>query len=300
MRLQTVPFDESHIAPFTAWFNALPNNNVWTEQFVRLRTLLDQTYDPELMIAAQENGVPVGFVLGSVANETGWIRAFLVRPGRQRQGIGHALFDQIEQTLVQRGLTEINVGWALPKYLLPGIDVTYTPAIVFLDRLGYRTNRESRVNMDVQLAGRNFDTTGDEARLCEHGFSLRRATPDDRAGITRLCETHDHLQWVFEAGLALDYDPVTLFVAERENQICAFAAHSVCGPVYFGPMLTSEDIRGQGIGSVLLKRCLQDWQQAGLKHCEIMWAGPLSFYARAVGATIGRAFWTFHKSLQPQ
>jgi hypothetical protein len=34
-----------------------------------------------------------------------------------------------------------------------------------------------------------------------------------------------------------------------------------------------------------------------VERCEIMWTGPLSFYARAIGATIGRAFWTFHKTL---
>jgi hypothetical protein len=62
-------------------------------------------------------------------------------------------------------------------------------------------------------------------------------------------------------------------------------------------MLTASDLRGLGIGSVLLKCCLQDWQRAGMEKCEIMWAGPLSFYARSVGATMGRAFWTFHKTI---
>jgi hypothetical protein len=63
-------------------------------------------------------------------------------------------------------------------------------------------------------------------------------------------------------------------------------------------MLTSAGLRGQGIGTVLLKRCLQDWQRAGLGRCEILWAGPLAFYARSIGATMGRAFWAWHKSLE--
>jgi len=62
-------------------------------------------------------------------------------------------------------------------------------------------------------------------------------------------------------------------------------------------MLTAADLRGLGIGSVLLKRCLQDWERAGVSRCEIVWAGPISFYARSVGATLGRAFWAFRKSL---
>ncbi|MBN1933673.1 MAG: GNAT family N-acetyltransferase, partial [Anaerolineae bacterium] len=72
---------------------------------------------------------------------------------------------------------------------------------------------------------------------------------------------------------------------------------SVVGPTHFGPMLTSPELRGLGIGSVLLKRCLVDWQKAGHTRCEIIWTGPISFYARAVGATMGSAFWVFYKSL---
>ena len=41
--LTITPFVESHIAPLTTWFNALPSNNVWTEEFVRSRTALDPT-----------------------------------------------------------------------------------------------------------------------------------------------------------------------------------------------------------------------------------------------------------------
>jgi mycothiol synthase len=295
--LEILPFTESHVAPFTACFNALPNNDVWTEEFVRSRTVQDSTYDPALMIAIHENDTPVGFLLGSIANETGWIRAFLVRKDHRRRGIGTMMFEAIEYSLAERGIAEINVGWAPPRYFLPGIDITYTPAIVFLDRRGYQTKRETRVNMDVPLIGRSFDTTDDEARLRERGFAFRRARPSDRPGITHLCETHHNLGWALEAGMALDKDPIAVFIAERHGEICAFAAHRTCGPIYFGPMLTSAELRGLGIGSVLLKRCLQDWQQMGVERCEIMWAGPLSFYARSVGATIGRAFWTFHKSL---
>jgi len=295
--LEIVPFIESHIAPFTAWFNALPNNDVWTEGFVRSRTVLDPSYDPSLMVAALEDDTPVGFALGSIANETGWVRALLVREDCRRLGIGTAMFEAIEQAMAERGMTEINVGWALPKYFLPGIDITYTSAIVFLDRRGYQTRRETRVNMDLVIAGRDFGTTDAETSLRERGITIRRAQPGDRPGIVHLCEAYHNLGWAFETGMALERTPIPIFVAEHDGRICAFATHSVCGPSHFGPMLTEAELRGQGIGSVLLKRCLQDWQSMGLERCEIVWAGPLSFYARAVGATVGRAFWTFHKSL---
>jgi GNAT superfamily N-acetyltransferase len=282
---------------FLEWFNALPNNAVWTLDAALDRTVEDRNYDPQLMCCAEDEDGPVGFVLGSIANETGWIRAFIVRSDRRRQGIGTLLFERLEHSFAARGISDINVGWSLPRYFLPGIDIAYTPAIVFLDRLGYETDRKTRVNMEVTLTDRDFDTTQDEHRLLEEGVRVRRGEPSDRPGVTDLCHAYNNMIWVIESGIALGSEPPTVFVAERQGTICGFAAHSVCGPVHFGPMLTSSELRGLGIGSVLLKRCLCDFQGTGLGCCEITWAGPLSFYARSVGARIGRAFWTFHKSL---
>ena len=292
-----VPFDESHIHLFTSWFNALPRNNVWTDAWTRSRSIDDASYRPDLMIAALQGEEPVGFLLGSIAEGKGWIKAFLVRPDRQRQGICAAMFEHIERAFEEQGVQEIIVGWAPPRYLLPGVDISYTSAIVFLDRRGYQTTRETRVNKDVVIRDRDWSTADQENRLLEQGFTIRRGRAEDQSGLRHLCETHNSLVWAIETEMALQRDPITLFVAEQEGTICAFAAHSVAGPIHFGPMLTAPHLRGAGIGSVLLKRCLRDWQNAGCERCEIVWAGPLSFYARTVGATMGRAFWVYGKSL---
>lgn len=302
-RYPIIPFAEQHIPVFTAWFNALPGNDVWTEASVWRKTIGDSAHDPDLMFTVLEEGAPVGFMLGSIGAGQGWIRAFLVHPDRQRRGIGTLMFETVEKRLVGRNISEVHAGWALPSYFLPGIDIKYTPAIVFLDRRGYGTDREARVNMDVVLAGRDWRTDEAEARLKARGLRVRRAQPADGSAITRLCQQHGYDGWAVETKIALQQRPVTVFVAEQDSPgatgdtIHAFATHSVSGPVHFGPMLTATDLRGEGIGTVLLKRCLQDWQQAGVSRCEIVWAGPISFYARAVGATIGRAFWPFRKPL---
>lgn len=296
--MKIVPFARSHVSAFTAWFNQLPNNDIWTEDCVQSRSVDDDGYDPELMICAQERGEPAGFLLGSVWEQTGWVKAFLVRPDRQRQGIGTAMFRAAEQAFGARDIQEITVGYAPPRYFTPGVDIAYTPAVVFLDGLGYQTSREARVNMDVALTGRDLSTLDQEAHLTELGIAIRRASPADGVSIAEMCETHGHRNWVIETQMSLEKRPPTMFVAVRSGTICGFAAHSVGGPIYFGPMLTAVHLRGQGIGTVLLKRCLQDWQRAGLERCEILWAGPLAFYARSVGATMGRAFWVWHKSLE--
>ena len=296
-KMQVVPFTAAHLPAFTRWFNALPNNNVWTEAWVRTKTLEDETHDPALMVAGEVDGEAVGFVIGNVADGAGWIRAFVVHPRFRHQGVGTALFDVVEGAFRERGVTEVNAGWALPRYLLPGIDVAYTSAIVFLDDRGYQTSRETRVNMDVVLLGRDFDTTEQEKRLLGQGIAVRRAESGDSAEIAALCHAEGHDGWAAETGLAIERKPAPVFVATVSSSIRAFATHSLCGPIHFGPMLTATELRGLGIGTVLLKRCLQDWQRDGVERCEITWAGPVSFYARTVGATMGRAFWAFNKSL---
>lgn len=295
--LRFVPLVARHIPALLSWLNALPDNDVWTERAVRFRTTDHPDYDPLLMFAVEQDDESIGILVATTANETGWIPLFLVRPDRQRCGIGTAMFERVERLLADRGITEISVGWALPRYFLPGIQVAFTSALVFLDRRGYETNREARVNMEVVLEGRSFDTTEAEMRLSQEGFTVRRGTHPDLPSITRLCEAHNSLGWATETRWGLEQEPTTVFVAERDGEVRAFAVHSVCGPVHFGPMLTASELRGLGIGSVLLKRCLQDYQEAGLGRCEIAWAGPLSFYARSVDARVNKVFWTFHKSL---
>lgn len=47
-----IPFAKEHVATFTAWFNALPGNRVWTEVAVRRKTIEDPAYDTELVHSA--------------------------------------------------------------------------------------------------------------------------------------------------------------------------------------------------------------------------------------------------------
>ncbi len=295
--MEIVSFDSSHLTAATAWFNSLPDNNLWSEAWLRRRIFEAPHYDPELTLAALDDGQPIGMVAGSLVDENGWIKLFLVHPARRRGGIGTALFDELEKRLIQRGAQSIHVGWEPLYFLLPGIDIRYTDAIVFLDRRGYETDRVVRVNMDVLLSGRHWRNKAEPARLAEHGLTVRRGRADDRAGLTALCESQNHTGWAVESGMALQHEQPTVFVAEKNGAICAFAVHSVTGPLHFGPMLTHPDLRGLGVGSVLLKHCLADLQEAGRTRCEIVWTGPITFYARAVGATMGKAFWTFFKSL---
>jgi predicted N-acetyltransferase YhbS len=62
-------------------------------------------------------------------------------------------------------------------------------------------------------------------------------------------------------------------------------------------MGTAPNAQGQGIGGVLLRRCLGDLRAAGYGEAQIGWVGPVPFYSGAVGAYIDRVFFLYRKEL---
>jgi GNAT superfamily N-acetyltransferase len=97
--------------------------------------------------------------------------------------------------------------------------------------------------------------------------------------------------------MALRRQHPTLHVATRDGAFLGFAAHAAQRVPVFGPMGTAPAARGLGIGAVLLRRCLADQRDAGVEVAEIGWVGPVRFYSRAVGARLGRVFWTYEKAV---
>ena len=83
------------------------------------------------------------------------------------------------------------VGWAPLSYITPGVDVRFTAATAFLERHGYCTDRVSRVNLDVTLAGRDFGTVEAEKRLAAEGITVERAKLTDMEAIGQLAEAEE-------------------------------------------------------------------------------------------------------------
>ncbi|MFD0634163.1 GNAT family N-acetyltransferase [Catenulispora yoronensis] len=144
-------------------------------------------------------------------------------------------------------------------------------------------------------------TDADERRLASlsPAIDIRRADSADEEALRTWIKHEFGGSWADECSMALRNDPPTLHVAVRDGAFLGFAAHSVQRVPVFGPMGTDEAARGLGIGAVLLRRCLADQRDAGVTTAEIGWVGPVRFYSRAVGARLGRVFWTFEKTVAP-
>ena len=100
--------------------------------------------------------------------------------------------------------------------------------------------------------------------------------------------------------MSFNSDPIAIHVALVAGEVQAFSGHNGnnIGMGWFGPMGTDPSLRGKGIGEVLLKRCLQDMKDWGLKTSIIPWVGPIGFYAHFANAVISRVFWRFEKRLK--
>jgi len=265
--------------------------------WLHYRTFGDPTCVPELLLLAQEDGRLVGFSVSCIRGERGVIKSFVVSGAYRRKGIATRLFGETESALRARGIGQVVVEGVAPNYFVPGVDLHHTDAVAFLMQCGYETERVARVDMDVDLLRADLETLEDEARLGREGIVLRRAHPEEVTAAAEFALTHFSAPWQQEVADAARFEVPPLFVAFADARVVAFAAYDVTGLSRFGPTGTHPDYRRRGIGRALLRMCLRSIRERGEGRAEIAWAGPLGFYARAVGATVGRAYWTFRKEL---
>ena len=92
--------------------------------------------------------------------------------------------------------------------------------------------------------------------------------------------------WQSEIEVAFARQPVSVWLAQRGNQILGFACYESTARNFFGPTGTLESERGKGIGKVLLIKSLESLREMGYGYAIIGGVGPAEFYEKAVGAKI--------------
>ncbi|TFH41229.1 MAG: GNAT family N-acetyltransferase [Lysobacterales bacterium] len=257
----------------------------------------DPSAPVELLLGAMEDDQLVGYCLACIREGHGVVSLFGTHPERRSQGIARALFSDLEKRLLARGVNQLSVEGYGPGYFWPGVELTRGPAICFLFRQGYETDRKTRVDMEVDLRQAHLDTAATEAKLASVEIVVRRAVEADIAATAAFTLQTFSRGWQTEVEETRRFPLPPLNIAIYGGQVVGFAAYDVTGYARFGPTGTRPDMRQCGIGGVLLKMCLQQMVDRGDITAEIAWAGPISFYAKEAGARISRAYWCFHKNL---
>lgn len=285
-------------------------NSNFRVDFINSTLLHEKLYaDPDwkpgqALIAKNENREITGFMLGVVRDvrgtRYGYIKLMAVAKQYRQQGIARRMYQQLEEQFAARGVEVVRI-YDVPKnYFMPGIDPRYTEAVCFARRLGFQKFGDT-ANLSVQLQENSWDTASKEKTLLKEGIAVARAGQKDYDEVMELVDTQWPL-WHYEVANAWKDEPASLHIARLNGRVKAFSAHNANnkGIAWFGPMGTHADMRGKGIGSILLFRCLKDMQQRGYEKAIIPWVGPVEFYAHYANAFIDRVFWRYEKSLQSE
>lgn len=118
------------------------------------------------------------------------------------------------------------------------------------------------------------------------GVQVRRAQPFEITPVRQFIEADFNLAWADEVSVGFANQPVTVFIATRDQRVIGFAAYECTRRAFFGPMGVSENDRTRGVGRTLLVACLWGLREMGYVYGIIGGAGPTEFYQRTVGAIV--------------
>lgn len=294
---------ESDIPKLTILANRGLDFDQFDEALLREKTIGAKGNDSELGLVCEADGRVVAFAQGVVGGyldgkTKGTVRLFCVDRAYRRKGYGTELIAELETRLKDRGAQVCTMMDSPANYLTPGIDFRYTEAYCFLLNRGFSVFRENHnllCDLDIN-AWPNLDA--DVERLQGDDLEVRRAAASDEAAVVEFL-SKEWAGWIPEVANAIENDPPGLFIALKDGKVVAFAAYQGNNKSlpFFGPMGTSEVLRGRGAGSVLLRLCLRELARQGWNHAIIPWVGPVGFYARYCGARIDRCFWAYRKDL---
>jgi len=261
----------------------------------------DPNWNPGKSLVCLDGERVVGFMMAVIRKvhnkRLGYIKLMAVEKAYRRRGIGTDLYKKLETALEKEKVEGIRFYDVPFNYFMPGIDPRYTPAVCFAQRLGFVQFGEA-INMTVNLESEDWDNSDREEELEKRGIIIDRPSKKDVDDVLQFVKTHWEL-WQHEVKMAFAYDEPTIHVAWQNGEVKAFSAFEANNPGmgWFGPMGTHPDLRGLGIGSILLKRCLKDMKMMGYRKAIIPWVAPVAFYAHHAGAKIDRVFWRFEKKL---
>lgn len=278
------------------------NMDSLTDELIREKLYADPDWNPESALVAEADESIAGFMMGVIrtikGTVYGYVKLMTVDVRQRRKGLATALYSKLEQHFLENNVQFVRIYDVPLNYFVPGVDPGYTEAVCFALKRGFTRNGKA-VNMTVNLNWSDWDSTEQETVLREKHIEFRRATPNDFKPLISFISSEWAL-WGHELGMGMKNEPVSIFLALRDNKILAFAAYDCNnkGTGWFGPMGTDPLMRGHNLGRILLYKCLAELRGQERKTAIIPWVAPIGFYAHHANARISRTFWRFQKHIQ--
>ncbi|MHB8732709.1 MAG: GNAT family N-acetyltransferase [bacterium] len=303
------PFDPGRIGEVVAVWNAVAGREFpLRDALFRQNTVLDPHFDPAGASLACDGatGRVIGFGLAKVAREPlgadglrpdrGWLSLVAVHPSRRRRGIGMALVRAGEAFLRARERPAAVLG-ADPGHFFPGVP-DGTGAAGFFEAAGY-TLRGEAYDLHRSLDGYGGGETVTAARAANPDVEVRPLAPGEEPVLLEFLDATFPGRWRYTVArfLRLGGPIGDVMGAVRDGAIRGFAmlfhpesrwiGPSVAwagdgGPAAggLGPMGLAPDLRGRGLGLVLLDRAMVHLASLGVREMVIDWTILLDFYGR--------------------
>jgi GNAT superfamily N-acetyltransferase len=263
----------------------MPQDSVNSAVFQR-KVLLDQNFDLRGCLVAEDQGKIVGFILGLRRlfkiedspddSDKGWITLFFVHPDYREQGIGTALLEACESFLRSENRKTVWISSYAPNYFIPGVDVNaHEEAHRFLQHHGY-VELVRPLSMDARLI--QLETPDwVKQKQCEReqeGYRFEFFTPERTLELLDFMKQHFPGDWQRFArekmtGITLGRNlPDEITLAIKDNKIEGFAQFE---GERFGPFGVNANLRGNGLGAILLFKTLNQMRAKGMHNAWFLW-----------------------------
>lgn len=292
-----------------AWRRSAPADPITPDRFRRL-VLLDANFDPEGLRVAVDGDRVVGaaYAVRRLTPMTGtdlepgqgWIPFFFVDPAARGRGLGRRLLTDTLRWLHGEGRSRVDFSSYTPNYILPGLDAeAYPEAAALLESLDFHTLYEAAA-MDRGLVGYRFpdDVSRRLDELASRGYRFATPSDDDLVELIALAGNHFGPDWArvirecLAAGTPLDR---IVLARDPSGRPVGWAMHGAYESVdeRFGPFGVLEEMRGTGLGKVLLHLVLERMRARGAHSAWFLWTGersPAGHLYRKTGFTTTRVF----------
>ena len=126
---------------------------------------------------------------------------------------------------------------------------------------------------------------GLENALREKGIVIKKALGPDMSKIVAFTEKNGHPGWADEIRICFTNHPASCYIAVKNKEIVGFGCYETTARGFFGPTLVKSSERRQGIGKVLLLKCLESLRELGYAYAFIGWPAEdaIHFYQEATG-----------------
>jgi GNAT superfamily N-acetyltransferase len=258
------------------------------------RAALVRSVDARTVVWQLPAGTDVGAVCVSMTEVAGvrsaHLQLLVVHPAHRGRGIARALVGLAESWALEAGVDILTVGAGAPFYLFTGVDSRWTDALCCFEALGYE---RVGVELDLRCATQQPATARRPAGDVQ---VARLADEADVADLMALVDAH-HPQWGAEFARAARAGTVVLARDGTTGALLGAAAHSVSRAAVIGPVAVDPDRQAAGVGTLMMQAVLRELSVAGHRYAEIAWTSTVRFYARAVGASVGRTSSVLRRSL---